>query len=109
MGTAFVDDDGAVLTIEEGENFVITIDEEYSIKLTTDQAQQLRDWLGLHVANTPKQRTPVEGDSRWAAIVEGANKNPDNTFLVSLLEQGQKWGELTEKQLSAGAAAAMKG
>ena len=57
-------------------------------------------------SSSPK--VEVASDSRWDTVLRGAQADPENKFLSDLAEKGKKWGNLTDKQMTAGFNAATK-
>ena len=58
--------------------------------------------------NGVASKVDVQSDSRWPTIKAGVEADPSNEFLRDLVSKGEKWGTLSEKQLSAGFNAATK-
>ena len=105
------DDTGVDLQFDwDGEEsysiFVLSDEPNPMVAFNKHEAEAIHRWLGETLGKL-KPKVDIEGDSRWQKILE-IQHSTNNDFLISLINTGNKWGKLTEKQLDKGQEAAMK-
>ena len=96
-----LDGDVYITALEDGGKSV-------SVPLTIDDLRKIKDFIGLHVMDAPKERLDVTVDQRWETIVSGSESDPGNSFLSDIVAKGKQYGSLTDKQLAAAFNAARK-